>query len=145
MELLSFPPHAELPRGDSTQIFQKPDVNLPLTCGQGPCASLLSITTESQVQHGGLLALQSSPNGRGSPSSGVPPSSYAFPPQIFIWIQSTQKGKSIQLQARPESGCSDVTNATKTPKLPKTKVLPNSADNLCTSRLPNTLTSFQGS
>lgn len=32
--------------------------------------------------------------------------------------------------AIPEPGCSDVTNATKTPKLSKTKVLPNSADNL---------------
>jgi len=56
-----------------------------------------------------------------------------------------QSHKPAPFLAILEPGWSDVTNATKTLKLSITKVLPNSADNLCTWQLPNTSTSFQGS
>ena len=70
-------------------------------CGQGACASSPSVTTESQIQHGGLAALPSSPIGRGPPSSGVPPA--PIPSKIFIQIQRTQK-ENTESQASPISG-----------------------------------------
>lgn len=126
--------------------FAETCCNLLLTFGHGTCASSPSVTTESQIQHGrpGSSAKVSKWQRISlfwcSPQVLCPPSFHLdskhtkrrihkVASQTHPWQYQNLAAQMSQIQPRH-------------PKFSKTKVLPSSADNLCTSQLPNVLTNF---